>query len=222
MAVVPHQSLIKDTDGDALVEAAILFPVMIMIFAGLVLLAVYLPTRAALQRATQHAASAIATERSDTWLFVGQDSLDLYWETQKDNLDNVYSALFASSVVARIKGIIIAIGTEAKGISSKSGEIDARCEVVNRIVYQEIVVTARREFTIPVNLSFIGFPEVIPITVTSTAVVQNGDEFVRNMDLAAEFLGYLSEKLELNGVADKIGSYWNEAAVFFGWRKSAE
>ena len=36
----------KDTRGYAVVEATILFPIILMSFAGLVLLSMYLPTRA--------------------------------------------------------------------------------------------------------------------------------------------------------------------------------
>ena len=86
----------RDTRGDAVVEATILFPIIIMIFAGLVLLAMYLPTRAALQRATQYAATAIATERSDTWLRHDPDALEYYWIHDKDELGNVYGSVLGS------------------------------------------------------------------------------------------------------------------------------
>ena len=52
----------------AVVEATILFPIIMMVFAGLFLLSVYLPTRTILQRGTQYAAEGIATARSDTWV----------------------------------------------------------------------------------------------------------------------------------------------------------
>lgn len=50
----------------------------------------------------------------------------------------------------------------------------------------------------PVDLSFVKFPSEIPITVSSTAVVLNGDEFIRNMDLAVELVAYLDEKYNLH------------------------
>ena len=43
----------------AVVEATILFPIIMMVFAGLVLLSVYLPTRTILQRGTQYAAEDV-------------------------------------------------------------------------------------------------------------------------------------------------------------------
>jgi len=208
---------IKDTHGDVVVEAAILFPIMIMIFAALVLLAVYLPTRSALQRATQYAATAIATEESDTWLFFDEGTMSYYRETDKSNLKDVYVALFSGSGNVAARGEEIVTSIEGRGLTSKAGVLTVDSYVVNRVVYKEIVVTAEREFTVPVNLSFIRFPETISVTVTSTAVVLNGDEFVRNMDLAVEFLKYITEKLEVDGIIEGISSFRDKARSILGW-----
>ena len=207
---------IADTNGDALVEAAILFPIMIMIFAALVLLAIYLPSRASLQRATQYTATAIATEISDAWLRYDDSSLSYYWETEKENKQNVYVALFSGVGDIQAKGEDTVIGIDNRFVSSKAGNLRVDCQIVNRLIYKEVVVTAGREISTPINLSFVGFPDTISIAVTSTAVVQNGDEFIRNIDLAADFAEYIIEKFELNNITDGITSYWDKAKPFLG------
>ena len=196
----------KDTYGDAVVEATILFPIMIMIFAGLVLLSAYIPARAALQRATQYAATALATEHSDTWLFYDVGASKYYWENDKDLLGNVYAPMFSSidNVEGRAEEIVNNINSRSPGL--KAGELLVEACVNDRIIYKEIAVTAKCTFTSPVDLSIVGFPREVDITVASTAVVQNGDEFVRNVDLALEFLGYISEKFGLSDIGDAIGS----------------
>ena len=98
---------------------------------------------------------------------------------------------------------------ESKSLVSRSGKLEVSCEVCNYIVYKEIAVTATRTIPVPVDLSFVRFPTEIPITVTSTAVVLDGDEFVRNMDMAADFITYLDQKYglgldKLSGVMDKV------------------
>jgi hypothetical protein len=206
----------RDERGDAVVEAAILFPIMIMIFAALVLLAAYLPTRAALQQATQYAATAIATQTSDTWLFYDESSMSYYWETDKKQLDNVYVSLFRGIFGTQPKGEDIVIAAESRSISSTAGKLSVDCSIVNRIVYKEVVVTAGRTFTPPVGLSFIGFPETITITVTSTAVVQNGDEFIRNIDLAVYFVNYIFEEFGLTDVKDSITSFFGKVSSVLG------
>ena len=217
VALLRIKKFAHNTRGDAVVEAAILFPIMIMIFAALVLLAVYLPARSALQNATQYAATALATEWSDTWLFHDDASMSFYWENDKSSLENVYASLFSGvgSIEDRVEDIVNEI--EGRSISSKAGEMRIGSYVVNRVFYREIVVTATREFTVPVNLSFIRFPETIPISVTSTAAVQDGDEFVRNIDIAADFTGYISEKFGLTDVADSISSFGSRITSLLGW-----
>jgi len=206
-----------DTTGDAVVEATILFPIMIMIFAALVLLAMYLPARAVLQRATQYAATAIATENSDTWLFFDESSMTYYRETDKRRLKNVYAELFMDSGNAQGKGEAIVNEIENRGISSKAGQISVDGFIANRIIYKEAVITATREFPMPVDLSFIGFPKTITVTATSTAVVQNADEFVRSIDMASDYADFVSEKYGLSNITDAISSFGSRITALLGW-----
>lgn len=211
-----QENLLHDTRGDAVVEATILFPILMMIFAGLVLLAMYLPTRASLQRATQYAATAIATERSDTWLRCDPETLEYYWIDDKDDLGNVYG-----SVLGALKGNNrdeqdnaeqMVIHMAGKSVFQPAGELTVSYGVVNYVIYKEVVITATQIIPVPVDLSFVGFPTEIPITVTSTAVVQNGDEFVRNMDIAYDLAVYFSDKLGLDEMFGKVGELagrWN-------------
>jgi len=211
------RNIINDVSGDAVVEATVLFPIMIMIFAALVLLAMYLPSQAVLQRATQHAATAIAAETGDTWLFFDDGGMSYYWETDKNRLKNVYVDLFSGSGDASSKGETIVTEMENRGIGIRTGSLHIESNIVNRILYKEVVVTATREFPAPVDLSFIGFPLTITVTSTSTAVVQNGDEFVRNIDMASDFIGFINEKYGLNNVADAISSFGSRVSGILGW-----
>ena len=210
-------SFIKDTTGDAVVEATVLFPIMIMIFAALVLLSFYLPARAALQRATQYAATAIATEISDTWHFFNEGSMTYYRETNIRNLKNVYVDLFTGSADVQTKGETIVREIENRGISSRAGQLTIESSIVNRILYKEAVVTATREFPMPVDLSFIGFPDTISVTATSAAVVQNADEFVRNIDMASDFLEFIKDRFNLHDITNTITSFGSRVAGLLGW-----
>ena len=214
-----QNNLWKDEKGGAVVEATILFPIIIMIFAALVLLAMYLPTRGALQYATQFAATAIATEKSDTWQSYDEDS-DRY--VQKSKLDNVYisviKSIASSNENEKAEGIVK--NKENTDIISFEDKVKVDCKIINYVIYKEVAVTATRNIPMPVNLSFIKFPTEIPITVTSTAVVQNGDEFIRNVDLATDFIGYLYEKLDekyqFSQVFEKVNAIANNINAFLG------
>lgn len=207
----------RDTEGYAVVEATILFPIMMMIFAGLVLLAFYLPNRAVLQRATQYAATAMATESSDTWLRFDEGSMQYKWYGSRTQLPNVYKVLFNAlgGQSVQSKGETIVKKLDNQSITWRSGNLTVECKVNSFVIYREISVTATRTIPMPVDLSFVKFPKEIPISVTSTAVVQNGDEFVRNIDLVADFIGYLEERYDLK-FFDNFSKAMNDAASFLG------
>ena len=94
------------------------------------------------------------------------------------------------------------------------GDLTIECKINNYVIYKEIVVTATRKIPSPVDLSILKFPEEIEITVSSTAVVQNGDEFVRNIDLAAEFVDYIKDKYNLDFSA--LSEWLDKAWKFLG------
>lgn len=204
----------RDSRGDAVVEAAMLFPIMILICAALALLSIYMPLRAAMQRSTQYAATAIATERSDTWLRHDPDSLSYSWITDKRELGNVYSSLIGALVGNNRDDAdnaeTIVRNIEQKNIQKPSSDLTVEYGVVNYIVYKEIVVTASRSVPVPLNLTMFGIPRRIELTVTSIAVVQNGDEFIRNMDLAVEIMDDLFDLSETFSDLTKICGKFND------------
>jgi hypothetical protein len=218
--VVALKEIIKDLKGDIVVEATILFPIMIMIFAALVLLAIYLPIQGTLQHATQYAATAIAAERSDTWLFFDESSMMYFFEDDKKNLENVYVALFRSVVPGGgddCKAATIVKKVEESSITLKPGSLTVEYGFINYVIYQEVIVTATRIIPVPVDLSFIKFPREIAITVTSAAVVQNGDEFIRNLDIAVDFAQFISKKFGLDDTFKGIKPFVDKISSIMGW-----
>ena len=217
------RGFIIDTGGDAVVEATFLFPVMLLVLAALILLSIYMPTRAVLQRATQYAATAIATEKSDTWIYFDEGEMLYKRHDSKAALSNVYVSLFQSVVDSsdrggdsnRSKSIVRNI--ENDSISIKTGNLDVMFALRNYVVYKEIIVTAKRTIPVPINLSVVMFPRQIPIEVTSIAVVQNGDEFVRNMDIAVDFVEFIFDYFGLEDVTDEIKKAGDFLSNVLGW-----
>lgn len=195
-------SFIRNESGDAVVEATILFPIMIMIFAGLVLLSIYLPQRAVLQEAAQVAATAIAVEKSDAWIEV--DNNAAYLSVSDKPYDNVYQStldgIFGSIDDYKAEQIVknyVSKKSLMPAIST-GDTIVPECKYVNYVIYQEVIVTVTQ--TIPTSkfgLAFVGFPNSIVLTQEARAIVQNGDEFVRNMDIAKDLIKWLNNKFEI-------------------------
>ena len=201
---------IRDTRGDAVVEAAILFPIIFMIFAGLVLLSMYLPARSSLQRATQQAVIALATEKSDVWLSFNENTLRF---TTNTNAQNVYAALGNKLLTAqdRHKAETIVINMEKRSLIKTPGELEVECGAVNYLIYKELTVTATRTIKMPVDLSFVRFPKELVITASSTAVVSDADGFIRDMDMLVDVLPFMGW-----GVG-KVSSLFSAVKSLFGY-----
>jgi len=209
---------IKNINGDAVVEAAILFPLMILVFAALVVLSIYLPARAALQRATQYAATAIATELSDTWLFFDdRNQMDYYRVKKKEDLRNVYVSMFAGAKNADERANNIVRYLDGRSIYSKAGTLYVKGSAKNYLIYKEVTVTATRAYTVPDGLRFLGLSGNVEITASSTAVVSDGDEFVRDIDIAVDFAEFIKERFGLDSISDAIGSFGGKLTKLFGW-----
>ena len=214
----------RNNDGLAVVEATFVFPIMFMVFFALVMLAFYLPQRAMLQRATQFAATSIATEMSDTWIYYDADAQKMARYGDHKALQRgkggVYKTLFNSMFGGSVdggEGIVKNVDQNENIPMIANGELKVECELINYIVYKEVAVTATRSIPILVDFSAIKFPKEVVLTVTSKAVVQNGDEFVRNLDLAADVVKWTAEKYPAVGTFfEKIDEVGSKINGFFG------
>ena len=211
------RGFIKDISGDAIVEAAILFPLIIMIFGGMVLLSAYLPIKSSLQRATQQAATAIATEKSDTWLFYDDAAMRYVWETQRSHLTNVYLAMGTDSGYLLDKSERIVANVEKKAFGANFGSLSVECSIVNNLLYMEVLVTAIKTIPVPSIMPLVGLPKSIAITVTSTAVVQNADEFIRNIDLGSGLVRFITNGSNKTDVFSNISPSVSRVTKLLGF-----
>jgi len=220
-----EKSILSNSEGSAVVEATFVFPAMFMVFFALVLLAFYLPQHAMLQRATQFAATAVATEMSDTWIYYNADSQSYGRYADRAALANgkggVYVTLFKSMFDSDIGGtedIIRGLDEKENIPIIANGDLSVEFDLVNYVVYKEVVVTATRSIPMPIDLSIIQFPREIDLVVTSKAVVANGDEFIRSVDLAVDFVYWASDQFGMNiqGIFSKIDDVGKKISNFFG------
>jgi hypothetical protein len=189
-----------------------------MIFAALVLLAMYLPQRTVLQEAAQVAAVAIATERSDTWIsFENNGSFRRAHESEQPN---VYVKAFTNtfgnnnSPEAQHKAQHIVENVVRNSFMPIPGTITVRDPIfTNAFFYKEVVITVERQMNMPVNLSLIGFPTSITLTQEARAVILDGDEFVRTVDIAKDIFLWLDNKLDISGNLEGVLNIINDPAI---------
>jgi len=169
-----------------------------------------------LQHATQQAATAVATTRSDSWLAYNERTFSYKWENEASG--NVYTELFMSffDTEADMADAIVRKLDDKYMLNLPASDLTVAYGMTNYLVYKEVTVTATRVIPSPIDLSFVGFPAELPITVTSTAVVQNGDEFVRNIDMVTGFVVYLDEKYQISSssFAQGVGAAFQKVTEF--------
>jgi len=86
-------------------------------------------------------------------------------------------------------------------IQLNNAQLSVNAEMINFLIYREIRVTAQQSITVPIDFSFISFPQTIDIVVSSNAVVPDGDEFLRNVDMAIDLVRWMSERFGIEGNA---------------------
>jgi hypothetical protein len=189
-----------------------------MVFAALVLLAMYMPQRAILQEAAQVAAVAIATERSDTW--ISFENNGSFRRTHESEQRNVYVKAFqdtfgnSNSPEAQNKAQRIVESIAGNNFLPIPGTITVKEPIyTNAFFYQEVIVTVEKQISTPVDLSLIGFPTSITLTQEARVVILDGDEFVRTIDIAKDLILWLDNKFDISGNLEGVLDLINDPAI---------
>jgi len=182
---------------------------MIMIFAAIVLLSIYLPQRAVLNNAAQVAATSIAGEFSDTGFNFDDATLEASWDFYLHNtifdrigvlFDGDYELrnnfwyraflwFFDPGLRYGERSQNIVDEVLSRGFQIVDEPVDVDFYLRRTILYTEIQVTVSQTIPFPVDLSFIGFPSEIVMEQTATAFVADGDRFLRGVDDAIALSG---------------------------------
>ncbi len=74
----------------------------------------------------------------------------------------------------------------------------------NYIFYKTIEATATQTVKPPINLTWVGGPEEMTIEVTGEIVINDGDDFIRNVDFAIDMLADTKMGKFIQGIGGKV------------------
>lgn len=217
------EQFIKEQKGMIVVQATILFPIIIMILFALIILSMTLPTRAVLQNIAQETATAMAIQRSDTWVNYGKDTNGnyvYYVETDKSNLTNVYVSVLSSFFTedsSKITEVVTDKYDDTKIIYKFNGDLEVEVGVINCVIYREIIVSVTKNIDLMINLEFINFPTKIPVSATAMATVQDSDELIRNVDMVVNVVKDIDEEYGISTKFEKVTEIGSKFTNFLGW-----
>lgn len=199
------RGFMNDQRGMVIVEAAFVFPFVILITVCLYFTAIYMAQAANMQAAIEMAVVRQGYSISDTNLVL-LDSGDTAFQPK---LSEPYRRFFLKNRVSEdtIKNKAHAIAAVA--FLSGADKFTVEIKIQNYVVYQKLTASAVQTLHPPINLSFLGVPSEIHLQSSAAYVVNDPDEFCRTTDIAFDVAAFLDEKYH---ISDKITSALDKAA----------
>ena len=175
-----------DESGDAVVEAAILFPIIIMIFFAFILLAIYLPTSAALQRSLEKAANIVSARHSDLGYTYDVSNDKAGVSDDRLRQENVYAYMtrgyaeeqeIAQRIVEKYVTDALYVGKDLH-MSVRQDPNDKRY----------ILISAEQTLVLPFDFPFLPVSNEIPLKRSVRVMSRDADEFIRSMDIVYDLV----------------------------------
>lgn len=187
-------SVIKNQKGNAIVEATIVFPIIIMIVIVLFYAALFLCQKANLQANLQTALLYYKNAETDTYVqVVGSNDdqgstniLNLHANKYTEpNLQFPYRNFLMNTKNSSgdFKGLFNKIAGQ---MFFQSSDVEVTYKTRNAILYQDITATATQKVKIPVDFKLLGIDPEITLSTEARVVVTDPDEFVRTSQLVGD------------------------------------
>jgi len=210
------KTFLKDNNALAVVEATILFPVIIMIFIAFIHLAVYLPTSIAVHRSTVKAAAIVSAHCSDLGYIYDVENDIAGVNYEKLRSENVYvSMLFRRYNDETDVGLeILEKYIEEAFFAGTGTNLSVSIESNDKQKY--VLIQAEQTVKMPFNFPILPINNELPVKETMRVMIRNTDEFIRSMDIIYDLTIKKSAKVtETLGDTSKIVDFIKRIIQFF-------
>ena len=213
------EKLIKNEKGLAVVEATLLLPFCFIMIIALYYVAIFMCQKANLQANVQNALIYYKNTDSDNFVTASSDMAYGKAEGTITAVGSSYQAPagdYSNSFPYRFLGFKFNKNDFNSFFRSMvgymffdSGEnVQLSAESKNYIVYKTITATATQTVKPAISLKMVGGRDTITISATATAVVTNGDDFIRNTDFVVDIVSKTKLGQKASELVDKaIGFY---------------
>lgn len=202
------QTFRKSEQGTAMVEATLMLPFCMIMIVGVLYAALYLCQKANIQSNLETALLYYKAAESDT--YVESKSQMEYsgngLEAAGSNFGeirylNPYRFFFMDFKESDYKSFFKSICGHMFFDTGESVAITAQKH--NYVFYKSIEATATQTVKPPINLSMVGGPQAMTIEVTGEIVINDGDDFIRNVDFAIDMLADTKLGKFVQGIGQK-------------------
>ncbi|MCM1543537.1 MAG: hypothetical protein NC121_20110 [Blautia sp.] len=209
------QAFRKSERGTAMVEATLMLPFCTIMIVGVFYAALYLCQKANIQSDLEIALIYYKAAESDTYVEAksrmeyngsGLEAVGSNYGTAR--YLNPYRFFFMKFKENDYKSFFRSICGHMFFDTGENVEITARKH--NYVFYKTIEATVTQTVRPPINLSMVGGPEEMTIEVTGEIVINDGDDFIRNVDFAIDMLADTKMGKFIQGIGQKAKGIYDK------------
>ncbi|MDE6925577.1 MAG: hypothetical protein K2O97_04085 [Acetatifactor sp.] len=205
----------KSEQGTAMVEATLMLPFCMIMIVGVLYAALYLCQKANIQSDLETALLYYKAAESDTYVEAktqmeydgnGLEAVGSNYGTVR--YLNPYRFFFMKFKEGDYRSFFRSICGHMFFDTGDNVSITAQRH--NYVFYKTIEATATQTVKPPVNLSWVGGPEKMIIEVTGEIVINDGDDFIRNVDFAIDMLADTEMGRFVQGIGQKAKDIYDK------------
>lgn len=188
-------SLRREENGLAVIEATILLPFCMLIVIALYYVAIFMCQKANMQANLQNALLYYKNVETDTYV---EASENMAYTQAEGNVLAVGGSYGEPQYLFpyRFFGMKFQSDKFGKFFHSMCGymffdtgtNITVTSHATNYVVYKKITATATQTVEPAISLSIVGVPDSMEISCTSSVVISDADDFIRNTDFVIDIV----------------------------------
>lgn len=217
------RQLIKSEKGTAIVEATMLLPFCMLMVLALYYASIFVCQKANLQANVENALIYYKNVDSDTYVHAS----DAMSYQKSGSVTTANGSSYASPTYEqpyRFLGMKFENAKFERFFRSMCGymffdtgsNVKLTTSTKNYVVYKEIKATATQTVKPAISLSVIGVPDSMKISCTSTVVISNADDFIRNTDFVFDIVEDTKLGQAASGLVDKAKGFYEKFKQKFG------
>jgi len=212
----------KEESGLAVVEATILLPICMLMVLAVYYASIFMCQKANLQANVQNALVYYKNVESDTYVTA---NTQMNFAKSTGNIGAVGSSYSTPKELFPYR--FFGMKFNKAGFESffrsvcgymffdTGSNVKLTTDSDNYIVYKTLEATATQTVSPAINLSFVGVPSDIVISVTGKVVVTDSDDLIRNVDFVMDILSDTKLGQFASGMVDKAAGWYNKFKGMF-------
>lgn len=212
---------IKNEKGLAVVEATLLLPFCFIMIIALYYVAIFMCQKANLQANVQNALIYYKNTDSDNFVTASTDmtygkaegtisAVGSSYQAPGDDYSNSFPYRFLSFHFSEDNFKSFFRSMVGYMFFDNGENVQITADSKNYVVYKTITATATQTVTPAISLKMVGGRDSITISATATAVVTNGDDFIRNTDFVVDVVSKTKLGQKASELVDKAKGFYDQ------------